>query len=203
MIRNEEEQYNYDKEWEISRKTFLRSVLLGSIALSLPLVSCEERGDDKVYSDIEPLTQRQFKTLRAVQSALLPSSENKPGAIEVNADRYFLWIINDPRMNPRENDFLVKKLSAIEDIIVTKTNYHSDELTIDEMTDVLEDITKEGWEKRWTSRMLTIIFEALLLDPIYGINTDESGWKWLDFKPGSPRVIEKYKYPEILEIVKK
>ena len=115
MIRNEETQYNYDFEWEMSRKTFLRSLLLGSIALYLPVVGCDEKEDEIVFTNIKPLSQNQFKTLRAVLETLFPASKNTPGSLNVNADRYFLWLINDKRTNPRENDFLTKKLSVLND----------------------------------------------------------------------------------------
>lgn len=203
MIRSEEEQYQYDYEWEMSRKTFLRSIFLGSIALSLPMISCEVKDEKMVFSNISPLSQKQFRLLRKIQAALLPSSENTPGALDVNADNYFIWLINDPRMSQSDNEFLISKINSINDEVIAKTGYDLEELSTDEVYDFFVEFAKEDWKKRWTSRMLTILFEALLLDPIYNINTEEKGWKWLKFIPGSPRINEINKYPEIFETIKK
>lgn len=202
MIKNEDESYLFDQEWEMSRKAFIRSLFLGSVALSLPMISCEERDEKVIYSHIEPLSQKQFRILRKIQSALLPSSDKYPGALDVNADKYFIWLVNDSRTNQSDNDFLISKINSINDESINKTGYDIEDLSIDEGYDFFVDFAKEGWKKRWTSRMLTIIFEALLLDPIYDINPNEIGWEWLDFTPGSPRINEINKYPEIFETVK-
>jgi len=45
--------------------------------------------------------------------------------------------------------------------------------------------------------MLTLIFEALLLDPIYGVNTNNIGWNWLNHDPGVPRPNKENMYPTI------
>lgn len=202
MIRNDEEQYHFDHDWEISRKTFLRALFLGSIAISLPIISCEKKEEEIIFTNIDPLSQKQFRILRKIQAVLLPSSENAPGALDVNADNYFIWLINDPRMNQRDNDFLIDKLNTINDEVIHRTGYDIEELSDDEIYDFIQEFAKEGWRKRWTSRMLTILFEALLLDPVYNINTNEAGWKWLGFIPGSPRINKENKYPEIFEKIR-
>jgi len=35
--------------------------------------------------------------------------------------------------------------------------------------------------------VLGYIFEALLVDPVYGGNPNGIGWKWLEHQPGLPR----------------
>ena len=47
-----------------------------------------------------------------------------------------------------------------------------------------------SWGRSWISVMLLHIFEALLSDPIYSGNSDEKGWKWLNYSPGNPRPFE-------------
>ena len=54
----------------------------------------------------------------------------------------------------------------------------------------------------WTSIVLTLVFESLALDPIYGGNPDGIGWKWLNHTPGWPGPTEELRYENILKIVR-
>jgi gluconate 2-dehydrogenase gamma chain len=62
-------------------------------------------------------------------------------------------------------------------------------------------IAKEAWGSSWLSIILTYIFEALIADPQYGGNVNESGWKWLNHYPGNPRPAKKLLYGNILNTV--
>ena len=53
--------------------------------------------------------------------------------------------------------------------------------------EVLAFVAKTQWGESFIETILTYLFEALLGDPIYGINKDEVGWKWLHHTPGLPR----------------
>jgi gluconate 2-dehydrogenase gamma chain len=59
--------------------------------------------------------------------------------------------------------------------------------------------TQLDWGKNWCAAMLMLIFEALLLDPLYGGNTNEAGWKWLKHTAGYPRPTEANRYERIME----
>ena len=45
------------------------------------------------------------------------------------------------------------------------------------------------------NRVLSYILEALATDPIYGGNTNEIGWDWLEHQPGMPRPSTTNKHP--------
>ena len=47
--------------------------------------------------------------------------------------------------------------------------------------------------------MVTLLFEALLLDPLYGGNKEEKGWKWLNHTPGFPRPTEELRYEVLMK----
>ena len=52
---------------------------------------------------------------------------------------------------------------------------------------LLKDIATTSWGESFIADNLKFIFEAMLGDPIYGSNKDESGWRWLEHKAGLPR----------------
>ena len=52
---------------------------------------------------------------------------------------------------------------------------------------LLKHIESHDWGESWISVMLLHIFEALLSDPVYGANVNESSWDWLEYTAGQPR----------------
>lgn len=189
---------NSDNQWEISRKSFVKSILLSGAALQLPwLLSCS---NDKEYTgSTTPLSKEQFNLLLAVQNTLFPADGNGPGAADVNAGTYVLWVLNDDRVDPEENEYLIEKLDKFKVRCKEETGYEFTDLNAEEQHQFVRKISEIIWGRRWTSRLLTLIFEALLLDPQYNINPNEIGWKWLNHDPGSPRPTKKILYPEIFE----
>ena len=196
MIKGEEE-LEEDYKWELSRKEFIHSILVIGVAVNIPfLTSCETKEEPEVF-DCTPLSTEQLKVLQAAQLVLFPKEGNGPSALQVNADKWIVYVLNDEREPQREKDFIVEHLDGLNELSqeIHKTSY--DLLSIDRKEDLLELFFEEKSRKRWGSRMLTLIFEALLLDPLYGVNPNNIGWKWLNHNPGVPRPNEKNRYPTI------
>jgi len=53
--------------------------------------------------------------------------------------------------------------------------------------DTQKEFTSKEWGNDWLWYIINHAFEAMLSDPVYGANTNEIGWKWLNFIPGEPR----------------
>jgi len=188
-----------EEQWLLSRKKFVTTLLLGSAALQLPwLSSC--KGRRYFPGDTTPLSSHQFKVLQAIQNTLFPSDGNGPGSYEVNADSYVLWVLHDELLDPDEKQYLIDKLDKFDKFSKDKLKYNFYDLNPREQKVIVEDVAKTSWGERFLSRMLTLIFEALLLDPQYGSNTDGIGWKWLNHDPGTPRPNETHLYPTILTV---
>lgn len=186
-----------ENEWLISRKAFVKTLVLSGVALQLPwLSSCST--DDEV-GETKPLTKSQFKTLRAVQDILFPEDENGPSARDINASNYLVWVLNDKRVDPEENAYLIEKLDEFISQTKQKYGYEFFELYQTTQEEFIESISSEAWGEKWLSRLITFIFEALLLDPSYGCNANEVGWEWLNHDPGQPRPIKEIMYPEIFD----
>jgi gluconate 2-dehydrogenase gamma chain len=52
---------------------------------------------------------------------------------------------------------------------------------------VLRTVSDLTWGDNWLWNLFSYLFEALLCDPVYGANTHEAGWHWLNYEPGYPR----------------
>lgn len=183
-------------KWELSRKAFVKSLLISGAALQLPwLTSCSHKEELK---NVEPLSKEQFNILAAIQEVLFPSDGNGPGASKLNAGLYVVWILNDSEQDPDENNFIIEKLDQFEEFSKEETGTSFLELNSDEQHQLVKKASNIKWGRTWLSRLLTLIFEALLLDPQYGSNPDGIGWKWLNHNPGSPRPTKNLLYPEIL-----
>ncbi len=186
-----------EEQWLLSRKKFVTSLLLGGAALQLPwLTACQHRR--YFPGDTTPLSNHQFKVLQALQNTLFPSDGNGPGAYEINADSYILWVLHDELLDPDENQYIIDKLDKFDTFAKDKLKYKFYDLNPKEQKVIVEEVAETAWGERFLSRMLTLIFEALLLDPQYGSNPDGVGWKWLDLIPGTPKPDETHLYPTIL-----
>ena len=196
MIKDQEDIIE-DYKWEISRKEFLKSLLVLGVAANIPfLTSCETKEDPEFF-DCTPLSAEQLKVLQAVQLVLFPKEGNGPSALEVNADKWIIYVLNDAREPQREKDFIVEHLEGLNQLSKETHKVSYELLSMDRQEDLLELFFEEKAPKRWGSRMLTLIFEALLLDPLYGVNPNNIGWTWLNHNPGMPRPNEKNMYPTI------
>lgn len=190
---------NSEYRWELSRKNFVKSLLLGGVALQLPwLTGCSS--DDEYTGSTNPLTKEQFKLLCAVQNTLFPSDGNGPGAAEINAGTYLLWVLNDSHIDPDENTYIIDKLEKFKQRC--KENMGSNFLDLNQKEQIafVAETSEYIWGRRWLSRLTTLIFEALLLDPQYGGNPNNIGWKWLNHDPGDPRPSKRILYPSIKDI---
>ena len=162
--------------WETKRRTFLKGlVVAGALSQISILSSCKanlERGDDI-------LSAEQATILKSVLEILWPDDGNGPGSEDIKAFEYVVWVLHD-ELNRYEddNEFIIDGLIW--------TNETAEEIYFDKYVNLDQDekealiglVVETSWGKSWGSAMLTLIFEALLMDPIYGCKPNEVGWTW-------------------------
>ena len=183
----------------VSRKKFLATLLLGGAAAQLPwLISCSTEKQE-LPSDIRPLAESAFRSLRDLLMVLFPKDDFGPSALEINADTYILWVLNDPELDPAENQYIIEKLERLMDVSQKSEGDEFHKLSRATQEDIVAEIAAESWGKRLFSRLLTLTFEALLINPAYHVNPNEVGWKWLSHNPGQPRASVQLMYPQILD----
>lgn len=175
-------------------------MVLSGVALQLPWIqSCSSSTQHiPIPDNIQPLSLKAFLNVHTVMDILFPNDGNGPGAIQLKADHYFLWTLNDPNLDPSTRSFLIKKLTKLneESVRLKGSNFH--DLNRSEQEAFIAKLSTDDWSENWLSRLLTLIFEALFMDSKYAVNPNEIGWKWLDFSPGYPRPKTDQLYPTIL-----
>ena len=181
-----------EKTNHFNRRHFIKAVGATAVLLQIPFwQACTE----PVYNDVLPRQDRE--TIYRVFNILFPP-EPHPGIEQINAMYYLNNYLSDKRIDADEQRFIKNGSQWLNE--TAQENFQTDFLTLsaDKQQLIIRQITEESWGESWLSKLLTLIFEALLLDPIYDVNTDEAGWKWLQHIPGIPRPNNKNKYPEIL-----
>lgn len=184
-------------DYRISRTYFLRALLLSGAALQLPLLnSCHPDTSEDAF----PLNSSQYSTLKALLSVLWPSSGDGPGAELIQAPLHIVSVLNDPEMDETEVQRIMDQLDKFGKECESGYGAPFHTLEADEQHAFTRKVA-DSWGESWISRLLTLVFEALLLDPLYNVNPDGIGWDWLDHDPGTPRPDERLTYPKILKLV--
>jgi gluconate 2-dehydrogenase gamma chain len=169
----------------VSRRHFLLGIATLSLAATIPgWISCSATPVHDIHGQ---LSDDDFVLLISVQNHLFPRQKNVPGAEDFNAPTYFTWVISDTKMDQEIVRDLKKGFDLLHRTCQNLFSKKFVQLSQDQKETALRQMEKEKLGRFWISRQLTYIFEALLSDPVYGANTDETGWKWLEHTPGIPR----------------
>lgn len=184
--------------WSLNRRSFLKTAMAASVASSIPFwVSCDHQANSFT------LNEKQLKILEIVQEFLFPKDGNGPSAKDLNAQYYFQWVLREAGTDIEDKEYLLQGIGWIDETAEEETRRAVLELRPPEQTEILKYITTTNWGESWLSMVLTLVFEALFCDPIYGGNIEQQGWKWLEHNPGQPRPTEELKFGHFLNYVKK
>lgn len=178
--------------WQVSRRNFLKNSLAVGVLSQVSFIqSCTDEFSKTILSD------KQLKIIISVQNILFPKDENGPGAFDFNSHLYLLWVLSDKRIPSDEKQYIVDGIRWINES--SEENYSKKYLKLSkkEQVNLIQTIAKTNWGESWLSVLLTFIFEAMISDPIYGFNTDEIGWKWLQHQAGYPRATKELMYDTI------
>jgi len=184
--------------WQLNRKQFIGVLLAGGAAIQLP--NLKLFGKNGLKNDI--LSPKQFEIIQSVQHILFPADDNGPGAEDIYATEYLVWVLSDHNKDPEEVKYIIDGIGWINETARELFSKNYVNLPQKEKENLIANIAKEGWGESWLSVILTFILEALLCDPQYGGNPDSVGWKWLHYNPGQPRPTKELLYPDILNTVK-
>lgn len=139
--------------------------------------------NNTLFASITPL-----QTLAVVQKDLFP----KEMITQANAYAYVSLVFKHSRVSAQDKQFLRNGTKWLHEEAVAKYNKVYTNLSPQERQDTLKSIANTSWGETWIKTVLSYIMEAVLGDPLYGVNKDEFGWKWLNHKTGSPRPKEMY-----------
>lgn len=158
-----------------SRRTFFKTTFLTTFVMVM--------SQNKLFASVTPL-----QTLAVVQEDLFPQEFITLS----NALSYISLVFKHSRISAQDKQFLRNGTKWLHEEAVTKYGKVYTKLTFPQRQNILQEIAKKSWGEAWIKKVLTYIMEATLGDPIYGINTKESGWKWLEHESGLPRPKEMY-----------
>ncbi len=136
---------------------------------------------------IRDFTQSDWATIATVQNHFLPSENDAPGAVEINALRYLYDFLNNPETDPIDIRFIhtgVRSLQAM--INAEQANLSLMDQSIEQRETTLRKFEKQADGSRWLVNILNYVLEALLTDPVYGGNPNGIGWQWLEHRAGDP-----------------
>ena len=176
------------------RRQFIKGIGATAVLVQIPFwQSCKQQ---VVFQGILP--ENQQKILHQVLNLLFPKSSNSPGIGQINAEFHINNYLTDPLIDPDEQKYVINGIRWLDETAqeLYKTGFSS--LNQTQQLTTLQNIIKTSWGESWLSKLLTLTFEALLLDPLYQVNTGEVGWHWLHHQPGRPRPKSGIAYPEIL-----
>lgn len=182
--KNKHHKHQYGKLYSrfINRRTFLSRTagFLATLFFSPVIVRAA-----KEHTSIQ--LKDPWATIDVVQDHLFPSETDSPGAKEINAITYLRNVISSPSIDQEEKEFILNGVKWLNDLSLEMHETVFTQLSYSQRTDMLHQITKSKAGRKWISKLISYIFEALLGDPVYGGNPDGIGWKWLDHHPGFPR----------------
>lgn len=172
----------------ISRRDFLTRLgalaALGACYPAAPLAQLRVNARAAAvldWPDTDP-----WKTLAAVQDHLFPVTEDAPGASDIGAIVYLRNTLENPDADGADREFMLNGVGWLGDL--ARERYKQPFTALDETQreTLLRQIEDSRAGRRWLSKLLTWILEALLADPVYGGNPNGIGWKWLEHQPGFP-----------------
>ncbi|WP_281213209.1 gluconate 2-dehydrogenase subunit 3 family protein [Shewanella insulae] len=192
MVRSKREaKKQYAFETDLSRRDFIvRSGALGLLLSVKPELSWGSEEGFSLTTRPKGFDVINRAIIESVQQHLFPDDGDGPSAKELNAYRYLLWAMEDPDNRADEDrQFILQGAAWLEDWADTQTGRSFLVLNWDEQEALLQEIAKSRAGENWLSLLLYYLIEALTLDPLYGGNPDEIGWRWLEHQPGFPRPV--------------
>ena len=109
-----------------------------------------------------------------------------PSGSQINASAYLVKILNHSHVTDEDKEFIKNGVKWLNEEAVTKYNTTYTKLTSSKRQETLKTISQVRWGESWIDEMLTYSLEAMISDPVYGVNKNQSGQRWLHFEAGLP-----------------
>lgn len=174
----------------ITRRRLLLTATGGTLAAIFPLLTLSAENNRK---KTEP-----WVIIDVVQQHLFPAESHAPGAREINALAYLRFVVTDTTLDLSDRKFITQGAEWLEDMAYQLHKKSFIDLGNKDREKVLRRIADSESGENWLSTLLLYIAEALLTDPVYGGNTDQRGWTWLQHVPGYPRPPLDKTFPQLL-----
>ncbi len=159
----------------LSRRVFLKNSFLSSV------IFVTYSGE--LCAAVTPL-----ETISILHGDLFPDGDKVPNLNSINATFYLNTIVlNHSRIDFETKSYIRDGVRWLNEEAMTKYKKVYAKLPPNKREKVLEDIVATDWGESWIDTIMTYFLEAMLGDPVYGINSRQKSWKWLNHEPGYPR----------------
>lgn len=189
------------EQWKINRRKFVKSLSVAAVLSQLTVLESCTSDIKEEYLANDYLTANQSQIIQKVQNVLFPDDGNGPSCNDIKAFNHIIWVLSDQRKNLDSIKYIIDGMDWTEDTAVETYGRSFIELNNKEVEDLVKIISEEKWGQSWLSIILTLIFEALALDPIYNVNSNSVGWEWLGQFVGSPRPTTSITYGNIFKTI--
>ena len=129
-----------------------------------------------------------YKTLSVLQYDLVPKAQE----LELDVNSYIHTVLRHSRISKSDKVFLKNGVKWLNEESIQRYHKEYTKLTTHQRQEILNTIAQTGWGEDFLYDVIGYTFEAMLGDPIYGVNKNEKGWRWLHFTGGLPRPKEAF-----------
>lgn len=153
-----------------SRREFLKKSFLSVAVLLMP--------KGKLFGAVYPLD-----TLALLQDDLFAYAKE----LGVDSRSYINIILHHSRVSDYDKRYIRNGVQWINEDAVSMYKKTYTELSKQQRQKLLKKISKQRWGESYIKDILTYIMEAMFSDPIYAVNKNQAGQKWLNYHSGLPR----------------
>ena len=129
-----------------------------------------------------------MQTLRLLQQDLFPYAKE----LGIETAPYMQIVFHHSRISDADKTFLKNGVKWLNEEAISKHKKEYTKLSSAQREEILVDVSKTEWGESFVYDVMNYLFEAMLGDPIYGGNNQETGWLWLNFQGGKPRPKKAY-----------
>ncbi len=181
------------KRTRVSRRQFLLGAFWlaagGPAALGTLLSSCKRKNVPGKNNELELI-------LMAVLEVVWPSTRGVPDLTDLNSVGYIMKVLDDEHFDPDIREHVRTALKELNLLSLETYGRAFQELNKKEGEKLMVSYCRKSGYK-WLEWLMNLFLESLLGDPVYGVNGNGVGWKWLNHFPGYPGPDSKTKYPEL------
>lgn len=195
MLYEEKKTYKYP----YSRRQFMKGIGALGVLSTIPwLGGCEV--DTPAVT--EGVLGQQSQMVVDVMDILFPKGNDQqagPSSADINAYQYLKWVLSDENYDEDIKRLIIDGFNQLAEFSQEQFAKPYGKMSSKEKVSLVAQATQSTWGENLMARLVSMILDALVVDPIYGVNVDKVGWKWLGYISGIPRATTTNKYPEILD----
>lgn len=186
---------------QASRRSLLKGSLKAaggaSVVAAMPINTWALAASSTKNSLNEKVKTDPWLTLDAVVNHLLPESDSGPSAKDVNALTYLYNVVHLQPTEQSEINFIYKGVGWLNGYSQSEHKQNFNDLPFATKETLLRGISRSTAGENWLNTLLGYVMEALLTPPVYGGNTNQKGWQWLEHSGGYPLPSEGTRFYEI------